>query len=342
MYRAGHRAARRVDSRAMRAVIWPILLAIACDRGHPHHEPPVSEPPRVPAPAAAAAPSPGCTIEPLPLRLAAPKRLVAIGDLHGDLGGTRAALRAAGAIDDRDHWIGGELVVVQTGDVLDRGDDERAILDLLARLETEARAAGGAVVALLGNHELMNAAADFRYVTPGGLHAFDDAPGPAAAIPPGVPDQVRGRIAALGPGGGYARRLARHAVIAIVGDTVFSHAGVLGDWVTHVDDANQAARCWMDGQAREPPPVVTADDGPVWTRAAGLPGVDCAAVRAALDALHVQRMVVGHTVQDHGISSACDGALWRIDVGLARLYGGPIEVLELAPGTPPKVLTGTR
>jgi hypothetical protein len=53
-------------------------------------------------------------------------------------------------------------------------------------------------------------------------------------------------------------------------------------------------------------------------------------------------MVVGHTVQDHGITSACDGTLWRIDVGLAKHYGGPIEVLELVSGAPPKVLAGAR
>jgi hypothetical protein len=264
---------------------------------------------------------------------------VAIGDLHGDLGGARAALRAAGAIDDRDRWIGGELVVVQTGDVLDRGNDERALLDLLARLETEARAAGGAFVLLLGNHELMNAAGDFRYVTPAGFHAFDDV---AAAGPPAaVPEAQRSRIAALGAGGSYARRLAHDAVIAIVGDTVFSHAGVLGGWVQRVDEVNQAARCWLDGQSSELPAVLTSDDGPVWTRAAGTPEVDCAQVTSALDALHVKRMVVGHTVQDHGITSACDGRLWRIDVGLSRLYGGPIEVLELTPDAPPKVLRGT-
>lgn len=318
------------------AALWPIVLAVACDRGHPRDEPP-PKPAVVPGPSA-----PGCTIAPLPLRLPAPRRLVAIGDLHGDLGGTRAALRAAGAIDDHDRWSGGELVVVQTGDVLDRGDDEHAILDLIARLEREARAAGGAFVMLLGNHELMNAAGDFRYVTPAGLHAFDDVPAAGAPDLARVPAPMRSRAAALAPGGSYARRLAQHAVIAIVGDTVFSHAGVLGDWVTHVDDVNQAARCWMDGQASEPPPALTSDDSPVWTRAAGTPSVACGPVQAALGALGVKRMVVGHTVQAHGITSACDGALWRIDVGLAKRYGGPIEVLELSPGAPPKVLAGSR
>jgi hypothetical protein len=45
-------------------------------------------------------------------------------------------------------------------------------------------------------------------------------------------------------------------------------------------------------------------------------------------------------VQAGGISSACDGALWRIDVGLSRRYGGPVQVLELVPGAPPKILRG--
>jgi len=273
-----------------------------------------------------------------------PKRLVAIGDLHGDLGGTRAALRAAGAIDDRDRWIGGQLVVVQTGDVLDRGDDEQAILDLIARLEREAQAAGGAVIMLLGNHELMNAAADFGYVTPGGMRDFDDAPGVDPGKYPQVPAAVRGRVAAFAPGGAYAKRLAQHDVVAIVGDTVFSHAGVIGDWVTQVDEVNRSARCWLDGQAggiEDTPPVLTSDRSPVWTRALGGAEADCEAARAALAALGAKRMVVGHTVQA-GVNAACDGAVWRIDVGLAKLYGGPIQVLELAPGAPPKVLTGTR
>ena len=51
-------------------------------------------------------------------------------------------------------------------------------------------------------------------------------------------------------------------------------------------------------------------------------------------------MVVGHTVQEKGITSACDGKLWRIDVGLAKGYGGPIEVLEVS--ETPRVLRGTR
>jgi len=43
-----------------------------------------------------------------------------------------------------------------------------------------------------------------------------------------------------------------------------------------------------------------------------------------------KRLVVGHTVQKDGISSACQQRLFRIDVGLSAYYGdNPAQVLEL-------------
>ena len=342
---------------ALAAAAAAALGVGACDRKAPREAPPsrptldpgppaspAAEPAAAPTPEAAApAPVAGCTLEARPLRRPMPRRLVAIGDLHGDLAATRAALRLAGAIDAADRWTGGDLVVVQTGDVLDRGDDEQAILDLFARLATEAAAAGGALIMLLGNHELMNAAGDFRYVTARAMSDFDDAPGLDTSKWQAVPELARGRIAALAPGGVYARRLAALDVVTIVGDTVFSHAGVVGAWAAQLDAANQASRCWLDGQAGGPeaaPPAATAADGPTWTRAYGLDDVDCDAARAVLARLGVRRMVVGHTVQARGINSVCDGAVWRIDVGLARAYDGPIQVLELAPTA--RVLEGAR
>ncbi|HET8937775.1 MAG TPA: metallophosphoesterase, partial [Polyangiales bacterium] len=74
--------------------------------------------------------------------LSADKRLVAIGDVHGDLAATRRALSLAGALGADDHWAGGTLQVVQTGDTIDRGDQDREVLDLLDRLQGEATRAG--------------------------------------------------------------------------------------------------------------------------------------------------------------------------------------------------------
>lgn len=53
------------------------------------------------------------------------------------------------------------------GDILDRGDNEIAILSLLREVGRMAREQGGDVVLLNGNHESLNVAGDFRYVTPG-------------------------------------------------------------------------------------------------------------------------------------------------------------------------------
>jgi hypothetical protein len=48
-----------------------------------------------------------------------------------------------------------------------------------------------------------------------------------------------------------------------------------------------------------------------------------------LRAVDAKRMVVGHTPQQMGITSGCNGRVWRIDVGLARYYGGPVQALEI-------------
>jgi hypothetical protein len=47
------------------------------------------------------------------LRLPAVRRLVVLGDVHGDISQMRKALRAAGLIDDRFYWAGGSTVAVQ-------------------------------------------------------------------------------------------------------------------------------------------------------------------------------------------------------------------------------------
>jgi hypothetical protein len=107
-----------------------------------------------------------------PTVLPAAARVVAIGDLHGDLDKARRAFRLAGLIDAADRWAGGAATVVQVGDVLDRGDQEVEIFYFLERLQREAARAGGAVHVLNGNHETMSVAGQFRYATRGGLAAF--------------------------------------------------------------------------------------------------------------------------------------------------------------------------
>ena len=46
-------------------------------------------------------------------RLPAVKRLVALGDYHGDFPQAVIALRAAGLVDEQLRWSGGDATVVQ-------------------------------------------------------------------------------------------------------------------------------------------------------------------------------------------------------------------------------------
>src|SRR6476661_296300 len=100
---------------------------------------------------------------------------VAIGDIHGDLDAFERSLRAAGLADARGQWIGGRTVLVQTGDYMDRGPEVRGVLDRLMALESAAAAAGGRVIVLVGNHEVMNLLGELRDVRPSTYQAFADA-----------------------------------------------------------------------------------------------------------------------------------------------------------------------
>jgi hypothetical protein len=271
--------------------------------------------------------------EGLRTRLDAAERIVAIGDLHGDLGAARRALRMGGAIDTNDRWIGGDLIVVQTGDILDRGDEEEAVIRLFEQLRDEAEQAGGAVHVLNGNHELMNAYRDYRYVTEGGYADFEDAAvvdatdSLLASLEPGQ----RPRAAAFAPGGPFAHLLAQRNTVVIVGSSLFVHGSILPEHVDRgLENMNEEIRAWLRAEAPQPE-WIRGNRSPVWNRLySDEPNLEaCDTLSSVLDRLGVERMVVGHTVQRTGVTSFCGGRVWCIDVGMAAHYGGRPEVLEI-------------
>ena len=309
------------------ALAFPVLTA--CERADDAARPTDDHPARA-STRADAAPAPPVSPQVVP---DAPARVIAIGDVHGDIEALRGALRLAGLVDREDRWTGESAVLVQTGDLLDRGDDEQEIIELLDRLGVEASAAGGAIVELLGNHEVMNVAGDWRYVTPGGLADFADAPGvdpERADLPGSIPGAYRARAAALLPGKPWAARLARHDVVRKVGDSIFAHGGVLPEHLAYgLDRLNAETRAWMRGDGPLPA-VMQGERSPIWSRDFSAPAeIDCALLARALDAAKAKRLVVGHTVQPSGITEACDGKVWRIDVGMARHYGNAPAALEI-------------
>lgn len=289
--------------------------AISCSNTPPQPIEATSQVPKSTAPKSAAPKS--TPVSP------APERIVAIGDLHGDYQATLKVLQIAGLRDVDGQWIGGKTTLVQTGDVLDRGDGEAAIYKVLFELQAQAKAAGGQVILLNGNHEFMNVQGDLRYVTPGAQASFG-------------PD----RTAAFAPGSDWAQRLAKHPTIAQVGDTVFAHGGVLPAHARYgIERINQEGQAWMLGKTAYPAALKGADS-PIWTRLYGRDGIpgQCETLGTTLTALKAKRMVVGHTVQRGGPTSGCDGQLWRIDVGMSAHYGGAPAAIEIT-GDTVRVLT---
>lgn len=89
--------------------------------------------------------------------------IVSLSDVHGYLDAARSALTAVGETeahppvvtvgdDGRLRWAGNDYLLLVNGDLVDRGPDNEACLDLVARLVDEAPP--GRVRYHLGNHEM--------------------------------------------------------------------------------------------------------------------------------------------------------------------------------------------
>lgn len=200
------------------------------------------------------------------------RRIVGIGDVHGAYNALVDVLGETGLVDDSLAWSGGDAVLVQTGDLLDGGSGVRPVLDLMMRLQTEARAAGGEVIVLLGDHEVLSILGELRDASPETFvtfaaenqtellrEAFQEFEQAYLRMEGGygqanrskkenlrdqwVENQVPGRveyIRAMGPDGTYGKWLRTLPVTATVDGILFLHASIapqLAAWSPH--DINQ-------------------------------------------------------------------------------------------------------
>ncbi len=185
------------------------------------------------------------------------RRVVAIGDIHGAYEGLVTILRQSGLIDGRQRWVGGESILVQTGDYLDRGARALRAAQLLMDLQRQAPASGGEVIVLLGNHEVLNLIGELRDVTPEIVDELADERSEARrtvvcrtypelarqsarrrglAVP--SKKQARARcleehppgllnyVEALGPEGRLGRWIRGHPAAVQIGDVVYLHGGL--------------------------------------------------------------------------------------------------------------------
>jgi len=266
------------------------------------------------------------------------KRVVVIGDIHADIEAARRAFQLAGAIDEHNDWIGGDLVVVQLGDIIGRSYEDREVLDFILNLRQKAELGGGRVHVLIGNHEVFGARLELRWVADGAYEAFADLPG-IDVTDPGLaqlPEYQRARGAALMTGGYYAKQLAEFPAVLKLGATIFVHGGVTPHWASYgMDRVNEEVSHWLAGQTDEPLSTLgmdsgNFDDSVMMSRhfSEDVDEDDCLMLGESLTMLEAKRMVVAHSVQE-SITARCDEQVWAVDVGMSRYYGGELQVLEI-------------
>ena len=236
---------------------------------------------------------PGAT----PAQAVDPQRIVAIGDLHGDHDAWRAIAGAAGLIDRKGKWTGKNAVLVQLGDVVDRGPDSLKIIRDLMRLQREAPRRGGKVFVLVGNHEAMNMTNNLRYVHPGEFAVFADRNSERrrelvfeknrAAIeaaykvrmPAMKSDAIRiewmktmplGKIEhqlAWAPDGDIGRWVTDNPAVLKLGDTLFVHGGISAAYAAvPIDQINQRVAQALRARDESPASIINDPHGPLWYR----------------------------------------------------------------------------
>jgi len=178
---------------------------------------------------------------------AAEPRIVAVGDVHGDLDSFVQILRRAGLVDLKQGWSGRDAILVQTGDFTDRGPKVRAVMDFLMSLQKEAPRQKGRVIVLMGNHEAMNIFGDLGSVTADDFASFADGKSearqksaykayselPAPDVRQSEAEWMKSHPAgfveyrdAMGPAGKYGKWLRTLPAVAKVGDSIFLHGGI--------------------------------------------------------------------------------------------------------------------
>jgi len=313
---------------------------------------------------AAAQSQPAVQSNDFPCDVRTPERVVAVGDIHGAYDRFVAILRAANLIDSRNRWIGKKAVLIQTGDVLDRGADSRKALDLIRKLERDAQGDGGRVIPLLGNHEVARLVDDWRYVSPGELDAFKtpdsndlrdraitilgaEAEKQAkAAGKPWDADEYRQKFIkeiplgylemrqAFGPMGDYGKWVRARPAVARVNGIVYLHGGISAEVAPlGCEGIDLAVRKDLASVPAPPEQIAKllsiSETGPLWYRGLANDAEDALAptLEMTLTQMKARAIVVGHTVvASHRITPRLGGRIIQIDTGMVGgdFYAGGV------------------
>ncbi|QOY88289.1 metallophosphoesterase [Paludibaculum fermentans] len=288
------------------------------------------------------------------VQIPSPARLVAVGDVHGDLDRFVDVLSMAGLVDDAAAWSGGAATLVQLGDVVDRGSKSREVIDFLTVLRKQAARAGGAVHCLIGNHEAMRMYGDFRYVAAAefqslatsksdrerdrlferdlaklaGSSSLGDRSDLSLGYrtkwekehPLGQAELAR----AFSPKGAYGKWILTQRATLRLGGTLFVHAGISPKYAEWSETRlnSRAIEELQTGERLDDESLCKDTQGPLWWRGFSTDSESELAphVEALLAKHQVQRIIVGHTPTANGVVSRLGGKLILADVGLSTAF----------------------
>ncbi|KAG8800394.1 hypothetical protein FRC16_003018 [Serendipita sp. 398] len=304
------------------------------------------------------------------------RTIVGIGDLHGDLPNALKVLKMTNVIDDDNNWSGkiGKKHVEGVSTTADdySGDDTIALYKLMEKLREQAPRKGGLFLSTLGNHEVMNAIGDWRYVYNSEIKTFGG---------------VEARQAALSSTGWLGKAWAQNYTITnrlplhpSLGAPNTDHNPANNDGVSHAalsfvhgglapdfpyltpypSSINSIGRSLLHKlQTRpQPPPhppnpypglpasATVAEqylydgNGPLWYRGWATENENeaCKKIDDVLKRTGTRRLVMGHTPTFTNVVSRCNGKVIIIDTGISHAYGGVLSGLSitysLSPATP--------
>lgn len=237
-----------------------------------------------------------------------------ISDIEGNFGAFRKLLQNAGVIDANYNWTFGDGHLVLTGDFFDRGDQVTEVLWLIYSLEDKAKAAGGYVHFVLGNHEIMNMSGDIRYLHPKYLQD-------AALLNENYVSSLYGENSELG------RWLRTKNIVEKVGSILFMHGGISAE-MNFIDISlnkiNELARPYYSDttyQYTDPKTeIIYSDWGPFWYRGyyQGKTIATIGQIDSTLQKYNVKKIASGHTVISETISVLHNGKLINTDVHHAK------------------------
>jgi hypothetical protein len=264
------------------------------------------------------------------------RRVVSVADIHGDYIAFIQILIEARLLsyeDGETKWAGGNAIFIQTGDIVDRYIYSAYILRLLAKIQRQARAVGGDVILLMGNHEVMNLMGYF-YENP-----LEDA---------GFAPQTRAEAFEKDTGefGNFIRSFPVAVIIEMIDDSpesgiLFVHAGIEPHFLDFndtnpIDKLNRDMRWFTDKPMKHlkqyyKHPLMT-DPGPLWSRLFEDEKDETivqAAVDETLSVCRAGKMVVGHSFQlSRKVRTRCGGKIVLGDVGMSVYYNGRRLALE--------------